>query len=240
MFGHLISNDKAVLLAKPSVSHEVGVPDKTSQHPSLIDRVHGRLNRVSLQEGPVAERNEAKALASYLINKYDLKPLLNEMDHDISQSREHFERFLVKINDDDPSLKFFEVNTRDELFRSDLPMTRFRNEHLGVDVRVCKLPDILKSVENLVRVNSYGHISDFLQQGWANKSGLRVGDKILSSGKIHLGSASHKRVISGLASSRDITLAPLCFFHNTSTQYLIICTPLAFSEQLGLRVFTHQ
>ena len=238
MYGKLISNESTLLLANPSVSHEPCISGRSSQRPTLTNLAHSRLNQVNLQEGPVAERNEARALASYLINKYDLKSLLNETDHDISQSHEQFERFMVQIADGDPSLEFLEVDTHNELFRSDLLLTRFRDERLGVDIRVCKLPDVLKSVQNLVRVNNYGYISGFTQQGWANESGLRLGDKILSSGKTHLASASHKRLISGLTSSRDITLAPICFFHSSLTQYLIICTPLAFCKQLGLRAAT--
>lgn len=239
MFGQFVSNNKVLLLANPSVSQQVGISDKTSQSSSLIERVHIGLNQVNLEAGPVAERNEAKALASYLIKKYDLKSLLTEADEEISQSREHFERFLEQITGGDSALKFFEVNTHDELFRPDLQLTRFYNERLGVDIRVCKRPDVVKSVENLVRTHSYGCVSGFTPHGWAKKSGLRIGDKILSSGQCHLASASHETLVSGLRSTRDITLAPLCFFHSASTQYLIICTPLAPSTGLGLRAATN-
>ena len=238
MFGQIVSNNKALLLANPSVSHQMGISDKTPQSSSLIERVHVLLNQIDLEEGPVAERNEAKALASYVIKKYDLKSLLTEADEDISQSRENFERFLEQITGGDPALKFFEVNARDELFRSDLQLTRFYSERLGVDIRVCKLPDVVKSVENLVRTHNYGFVSGFTPHGWAKESGLRVGDKILSSGQCHLASATHETMISGLRSTRDITLAPLCFFHSAPTQYLIICTPLAPSLELGLRAAT--
>ena len=239
MFGQIVSNNKTLLLANPSVSQQVDLSDKTSQSSSLIERVHVRLNQVNLEEGPVAERNEAKGLASYLIKKYDLKSLLTEADEEISQSREHFERFLQQITGDDPALKFFEVNTRDELFRSDMQLTRFYSERLGVDIRVCKRPDVVKSVENLVRTHSYGFVSGFTAHGWAKKSGLTVGDKILSSGQCHLASATHETLISGLRSTRDITLAPLCFFHSASTRYLIICTPLTPSTEMGLRAATN-
>ena len=238
MFGHIFSNSKAPLLAKHPVSHKVDITDKTSQRPFLIARVDGQLTQVHFELGHAAERNEAKALASHLIKKYDLKSLLIEADEEISKSREHFERFLGQITNVDPALKFFEVNARDELFRSDMQLTRFYNERLGVDIRVCKLPDVVKSVENLVRTYSYGCISGFTPHGWAKKSGLIVGDKILSSGECHLASATHERLVSGLTSTRDITLAPLCFFHSASTQYLIICTPLKPQTEIGLRAAT--
>lgn len=235
MFGHIFSNTKVPLLPKHPVSHQVDITDKTSQRPTLINRVDNRLSQVHSKLGHAAERNEARALASHLIKKYDLKSLLIEADEEISQSNEHFERFLGQITKSDPELKFFEVNSRDELFRSDMQLTRFYNEHLGVDIRVCKLPDVVKSVENLVRTHRYGYVSGFTPHGWAEQSGLKVGDKILSSGECHLASTTHDTLISGLRSTRDITLAPLCFFHSASTQYLIICTPLEFSKDLGLR-----
>lgn len=238
MFGHIFSNCMAPLVAKHPISHKVDITYKTSQRPFLIDCVNGYLSQVHLKQGHAAERNEARALASHLIKKYDLKSLLIEADEEISQSREHFERFLGQITKDDPALKFFEVNTHDELFRSDMQLTRFYNERLGVDIRVCKQPDVVKSVENLVRTHSYGCVSGFTSPGWAKKSGLRVGDKILSSGECHLASATHERLVSGLTSTRDVTLAPLCFFHSAATQYLIICTPLDYYTQLGLRAAT--
>lgn len=238
MFNLIFSNGKAPLPAKHPVSHKVDITDKTSQRPFLIARVDGHLSQVHLKQGRAAERNEAKALASHLIKKYNLKPLLTEADEEISKSREHFERFLGQIIEGDPALKFFEVNARDELFRSDLQLTRFYNERFGVDIRVCKQPDVLKSVENLVRTHSYGCVSGFTPHGWAKESGLRLGDKILSTGECHLASATHDILVSGLRSTRDITLAPLCFFHSASTQYLIICTPLKLQTEIGLRAAT--
>ena len=236
MFGHIFSNTKVPLLPKHPVPHKVDISDKTSQRPTLINRVDGRLSQVCSTQGHASERNEARALASHLIRKYDLKSLLIEEEEEISQSNENFERFLGQITTKDPALKFFEVNTRDELFRSDQQLTRLYNEVLGVEICVCKQPDVLKSVENLVRAYSYGYVSGFTSDGWAKKSGLRLGDKILSTGECHLASTTHEVLVSGLKSTRDITLAPLCFFHSAPTQYLIICTPLKSRQDIGLRV----
>ena len=214
--------------------------NETAAEPSLlVIDTDKRLRSIGLNKDYRSEHFEAKELATYLIDKYSLNPHLFPTSSKASlMSRLQFEQFLRQINNNDPSLKFLEVRSFAELHQPDQYLTRFCDKINGVDIRLCKLPNILTSVEILVKENSYGHISRYCPAGWGRSAGLKVGDKLLSSGHSHLVSMSHDDMTFHMRTSQNETLEPMCFFHRSDTSHLTFCTPLALKQPIGIVIST--
>ena len=212
--------------------------NKAADEPSLLVRATDKkLRSIGLNKDYQSERLEARELAKYLIDEYSLNSLLFPASSKASlTSRLQFEQFLRQIINNDPSLKFLEVRSFAELHQPDHYLTRFCDQINGVDIRLCKLPSILTSVQILVQENSYSYIGRFDQAGWGRSAGLKAGDKLLSSGHTHLTSMSYDDMLFYLRTSRDETLEPICFFHRSETSHLTICTPLALKQPFGIVV----
>ena len=134
--------------------------------PSLVELTSEALSHIDSHEGFKSERNEARQLASYLISTYNFRYRLPTTYSASPKSHKRFEHFLRQINNDDPSLKFLEINDFNELDQPDQLLTRFCDKAHGVDIRLCKLPHIPGSLGDLVRGNNYSYISHFDGGGW--------------------------------------------------------------------------
>ncbi len=215
---------------------------KAADEPSLLVKVTAaQLRRIGCNEGYHSERLEARKLSTYLIDRYGLNSHpLPTFPEPSPISGDQFEQFLIQINNNDPLLEFLEVRSFPELHQPDQHLTRFCDKQNGVDIRLCKLPNILSSVESLIKENNYRHISRFDGAGWARSAGLEVGDLLLSSGHTHLAtSVSNDDMSFHIHTSQNKTLEPICFFHRSDVSHLTICTPLVVKQSIGIIVTTN-
>lgn len=239
MYHHYASLPSSSSPPTPRNERECSQNKADDERSLLVRDTDNKLRKIGLNKDYRSEHLKAKELAAYLIDKYSLNSLLFPTSSKASlTSRLQFEQFLRQINNNDPSLRFLEVRSFAELHQPDLYLTRFCDIINGVDIRLCKLPNILTSVETLVQENSYGYISRYDQAGWGRSAGLKVGDKLLSSGHSHLVSMSHGDMIFHMRTSQNETLEPMCFFHRSDTSHLTICTPLGLKQPIGIIIST--
>ena len=210
------------------------VPSKSG----LVRLVTQQLSHIKLHQGDIEEKLSVKALFERLISEYPGvatigKPLYITQAEDES-NKDFLVRFIHQVIYQYPRLKFQEVNSRDEAEQSGHDLTHFYDKVNRVDIKICKISEVIESVKQLVSMQNYPWISKVMgeskndQQSWGRHSGLLEEDFFIAAGLVVMGNLRHESVIQHLREANALTgYNPLVFFRNEDDLQkgmLIICT----------------
>ncbi|WBA83792.1 hypothetical protein [Endozoicomonas sp. GU-1] len=199
----------------------------------LVSLVMEKLSFIKLHHGRKAEKQSVKALYERLISEYPGAATNGEppcITRALDESHKDFlKRFILEVITQYPLLKFQEVNSRDEAEQSSHNLTQFYDTVNCVDIKICKISEVIESVKILVSMYKYPWIDHLRkdQHKWGEYSGLLNGDLFISAGSADVVDLSHKRVMKRLKKANARTsYSPLFFFRNEDSLQkgmLIIC-----------------
>lgn len=228
-----LQNPETALESSPPAYDQV-VPSKSG----LVRLVTEQLRHIKLHQGDEEARECVTALFDRLISEYPGVATIEEpvcITRAQGVSHEDFlKRFILKVTHNSPLLKFQEVNSRDELEKSGHFLTHYYDVDNCVDIKICKIPEVIKSVKKLVGKYDYSWISKIRDEPmngrhyWGKYSGLLENDFFISAEAVDMGNLPHERVIELLLQANASTsYSPLYFFRNDDSLHkgmLIICT----------------
>lgn len=223
------TNDKS-----PPPDYDQAVPSRLG----LVRLVTEQLSHIKLHQGGIEEKLSVQELLERLISKYPGVTTIGKPLYITQAENESNKDFLVRFIDQViyqyPLLKFQDVNSRDEAEQSGHDLTHFYDKDNRVDIKICKIAEVIKSVKQLVSKQHYPWISEVTgksnndQQGWGKHSGLLMKDFFIAAGSVVMGNLRHESVIKHLREANAITsYNPLVFFRNEDDLQkgmLIICT----------------
>ncbi|MBO9480206.1 hypothetical protein [Salinisphaera sp. G21_0] len=199
----------------------------------LVSLVMEKLRQIKLDYGGKAEKQSVKALFERLISEYPGAATIEEplcITRALGESHKDFlKRFIVEVITQYPRLKFQEVNSRDEAEQSSHNLTHFYDKVNRVDIKICKISEVIESVKILASMYKYPWIDHLIkdQHKWGEYSGLLNGDLFISAGSVDVVDLAHKRVMKRLKKANACTsYSPLFFFRNEDSLQkgmLIIC-----------------
>ncbi|WP_422445372.1 MULTISPECIES: hypothetical protein [unclassified Endozoicomonas] len=218
----------------PPPDYDQAVPSRLG----LVRLVTRQLSHIKLHQGDIEEKLSVQELLERLISEYPGvatigKPLYITQAQDESH-KDFLKRFIHQVIYQYPRLKFQEVNSRDEAEQSGHDLTHFYDKDNRVDIKICKIAEVIESVKQLVSMQHYPWISKVMgesnndPQSWGKHSGLLEKDFFIAAGLVVMGNLQHESVIQHLREANAITgYNPLVFFRNEDDLQkgmLIICT----------------